>query len=119
MEVQQEQPCVDVKVDLYHDPVLGGSGAQAGGSGLVDAYIVNQFDPLLQGPQSDDGDESHSDDEQYLRRLQEIGDYIARFVCDQLRRPRRGDIVSYYDDVYDGWLVVKIVSGYKASSKYS
>ena len=90
----------------------------------MDDDVVNQFDPLLQGRQSDGSDSSNSynveqadNNEQYLHKMQEIGDYIASFECDQSRRPRRGDVVSYYDDVYDDWLVVKVLGGCKALSK--
>ena len=70
---------------------------------------------MLVTSSSDDGDVSagltiQQNQEQQLRL------FLERFVFDQSRRPKKGDIISYFDPDFKDWIRIQIIGTQKPNS---
>ena len=84
-----------------------------------DPEVVQQFDPLItDGATSGESDGCPDDtvvDEEQFERMRL---FVTRFHINQSHRPRRGDLVSYFDSQYEDWITVRVIGTNKKTSKY-
>ena len=97
--------------NIFNDPLPGTSSDQH-------KETVRQFDPLLPDnvtSSSEDGDAPSNPTASIDRELQ-LKIFLERFFFDQSRRPKKGDIISYFDSVIEDWIRIQIIGTQKPTS---
>ena len=82
--------------DIYLNPQPGTSGVAKPPS----EDILEQFDPLASGDQSD------ADLQRELERLALV---MEQYLFDQSHRPKLNDIVSFFDPQIKEWIRIRII----------
>ena len=110
----------DLNVQVSHQEAQPGPSSAA--VPLVtppDPEVVQQFDPLVaKGATGGESDSSSDNPDMEDEQLERMRIFVNRFYINQSRRPRRGDLVSYFDSEYEDWITVRIIGTNKKTSKH-
>ena len=110
-----DSPGEDSDGDTLSNPQPGPSGSHGD--------VIRQFDPLVCPPEtvsnsSSDEDFPASTQSQQQQQQQLFRQMLEKFSYNQSQRPRKGDVVSYFDLNCEDWMRVLIISMQKPSSVY-
>ena len=67
---------------------------------------------------SGESDGCPDDPEMEEEQLERMRLFVNRFHINQSHRPRKGDLVSYFDSEYKEWITVRIIGTNKKTSKH-